>query len=134
MIDVLVFSLTIARTRTVHARDTLAQTLRRDGALYFFVIALANLTNIAALWVSPDFNYKGWQLTHLMIDIPTSTAADLAVRGCQLPIRDDGLAALLEHTTSAAADVAVQVHVCAFELRRELWTLLRSLGLGSGEC
>jgi hypothetical protein len=50
-LDVLVFALTLARTWHTGARDSLAALVRRDGALYFGAMALANLVNIVAYWV-----------------------------------------------------------------------------------
>jgi hypothetical protein len=51
-IDLLIFGLTLSRTWRANGRDGLGRIVRRDGALYFAAMALLNLLNIIAYWVS----------------------------------------------------------------------------------
>ncbi|KAH9063244.1 hypothetical protein EDB87DRAFT_1708483 [Lactarius vividus] len=77
--DALVFALTVMRTlnmRKLHNMEIslsgvgLLDVLLRDGALYFAVMALANLANIFTFYASPPFFWSGLFPSELTPDVP----------------------------------------------------------------
>lgn len=123
--DTLVFGLTVYKTFKVgvqskgHSKPDLVMLLLRDGAIYFAIVAIANLANILSFYVAPELLKGGLSTLSICIAITMVSRLMLNLH----KIADTGIFSHRQHLTNGCSGTIFTSQLLELEQEWDLPTM-----------